>query len=118
MIIPEHNGVPSMKTGLTVPSQPSMISSSPRFDPTVQAKAILAAASAAPAKSASEPDRLATSGAQALSAALHDQPEIRPEVVERGRALAADPNYPSAEILLDISRRILASPDPADDTNV
>ncbi len=117
MIIPEQNGVPSVKTGLTVPNQPSMISSSPRFDPTAQAKAILAAASTTPAKASARPDRLATSGASVLSAALHDQPEIRPEVVARGRALAADPNYPPADVLLNISRRIVASPDPADDPN-
>jgi hypothetical protein len=35
--------------------------------------------------------------------------------VERGRALAADPAYPSPEIIKRISEQIVRSPDPADE---
>jgi hypothetical protein len=30
---------------------------------------------------------------------LQNKPEIRPEVLARGRALAADPNYPTPAII-------------------
>jgi hypothetical protein len=42
---------------------------------------------------------------------LQQVPEIRPEVVERARALAADPTYPSAAIINRISAAIVSSPD-------
>jgi hypothetical protein len=37
--------------------------------------------------------------AEKLMEAIRNEPETRAEVVERGRALVADPNYPSAEQL-------------------
>lgn len=60
------------------------------------------------------PDQLSTENAAHLRAALLRQPEIRPEVVERGRALAADPSYPSPDILKHVSAVILKTPDLSD----
>ena len=39
--------------------------------------------------------------------ALRDQPEIRPEVVARGKELLNDPNYPSKEIVDSIAKLIV-----------
>jgi hypothetical protein len=50
-----------------------------------------------------------------LSAALANQPEIRPDVVARGQALANDPTYPSASILSKVAAAIVASPDLSED---
>ncbi|MBC7368209.1 MAG: hypothetical protein H7343_15585 [Undibacterium sp.] len=60
-------------------------------------------------------DTLNTESAAALRRALAEQPEIRPEVVERARALAADPGYPSAAIIQRVSEQILGSPDLSED---
>ncbi len=95
-----------------------MIPSSSRLDPTIQAQALAAADRAAPPKAATPAEHLSRPGVEALRTALQSQPEVRPEVVARGRALAADPAYPSSAILQDISRRILQSPDPAEDSGV
>jgi hypothetical protein len=62
-----------------------------------------------------QPDRISTQGAAYLSSALASQPEVRPEEVARGAALAADPNYPSASIIKSIAGAILASPDLSED---
>jgi hypothetical protein len=59
-------------------------------------------------------DRFSPENSKALQAALTEQPAIRPEVVARGRELAADPSYPSASILRKVSEVILHSPDPLD----
>ncbi|MBI3885839.1 MAG: hypothetical protein HY302_08960 [Opitutae bacterium] len=56
-------------------------------------------------------DHLSTAHSQALSAALARTPEARPEVVARGKALAADPSYPSAEIIGRVSALIVRSAD-------
>lgn len=42
-------------------------------------------------------------------------PNTRPEVVERGRKLAADPAYPSIDIIWHISAEIVGSLDLAHD---
>ena len=60
------------------------------------------------------PDRFSPESSAALKSALARQPAIRPEVVARARALAADPSYPSPEILRKVGEIILGSPDPAD----
>jgi hypothetical protein len=59
-------------------------------------------------------DTLSTSQSATLQAALLRQPEIRPDAVARGKALAADPNYPSAAVIRQISAAIVASPDPSE----
>jgi hypothetical protein len=51
-------------------------------------------------------DQLATDFSRHVREALASIPEIRPEIVERGRQLRADPNYPSLEIVTEIARRI------------
>lgn len=56
-------------------------------------------------------DKFSAESSAALRVALTRLPEVRPEVVERGRALAADPNYPSQDILRQVGERILKSPD-------
>ncbi len=58
-----------------------------------------------------KPDQISTDSAAYLKSALASQPEVRPEVVARARALAADPNYPSTSIIRSVASQILASPD-------
>jgi hypothetical protein len=60
-------------------------------------------------------DSVSTANADDLRSALASQPEIRPDMVARGRALAADPSYPSAELLKRVAGVILNSPDLSDD---
>ena len=60
-------------------------------------------------------DRLSTAAAEQLQTALASQPEIRPEVVARGRALAADPDYPSAAVIRRVATLIVNSPDLSED---
>ncbi len=61
------------------------------------------------------PDQISTESAAFLQTALKNQPEVRPEVVARARALAADPTYPSAEVIKHIAGKILAAPDLSED---
>ena len=63
----------------------------------------------------SQRDRLSTGAAEQLQTALANQPEIRPEVVARGRALAADPNYPSMAVIRNVAATIVNSPDLSED---
>jgi hypothetical protein len=114
IISPEPNGVPSMKTGLTVTTPSSMIQPTSPSDAAGRAKALQAAATRTSLPSNATSDRLSTAGIDQLRAALKAQPEIRPEAVERGRALAADPAYPSPDIIRHISAQIVGSPDLAD----
>jgi hypothetical protein len=60
-------------------------------------------------------DSISTDNVDGLRTALSNQPEIRPDVVARGLALAADPNYPSADVLKSVASAILNSPDPSED---
>lgn len=62
-------------------------------------------------------DHFSADRAEALRVSLRREPEIRPEVVARGRELAADPAYPSREILTRIGRAILAAPDLTEDAS-
>lgn len=59
-------------------------------------------------------DRFSPEQTATLQTELARQPAIRPEVVERARALAADPGYPSPAILRKVGEVILNSPDPLD----
>ncbi len=61
------------------------------------------------------PDQLSTESANFLRGELSRQPEVRPEVVERARALVRDPNYPSPAILKQVGAMILSSPDLSED---
>jgi hypothetical protein len=60
-------------------------------------------------------DSVSTANADDLRSALASQPEIRPDVVARGKALAADPNYPSADLLKRMAGAILGAPDLSED---
>jgi hypothetical protein len=60
-------------------------------------------------------DQISTQSATSLRTALANQPEVRPEVVARARALAADPGYPSVSIMKSVASQVLASPDLSDD---
>lgn len=82
----------------------------PRPDPGAQP-------TARPAARLARGDNFSAEGAATLRAALRSQPDIRPEVVARGRELAADPSYPSREILTRIGRAILAAPDLTEDAS-
>lgn len=54
---------------------------------------------------------MSTENAEFLRAELARQPEIRPEVVERARGLAADSAYPPVEVARHVAAQILAAPD-------
>jgi hypothetical protein len=112
---PEPNGVPSTKTGLTVTTPSAMIQSTSLSDAAGRAKALQAVNSSASVRVPAKNDRLSTAGTNHLRAALKAYPEIRPEVVARGRTLAADPAYPSPEIIQQISAQIVRSPDLSND---
>jgi len=56
---------------------------------------------ASAAKNAAAPDSFASSNA--LERAVRNLPASRPEALAQARALAADPNYPSPDILRQIS---------------
>ena len=60
-------------------------------------------------------DSLSLSQADGLRQALAGQPEVRPEMVAKGLALAADPDYPSKAIIQRIAQAIVDSPDPSED---
>jgi hypothetical protein len=60
-------------------------------------------------------DSVSTGNVDGLRTALAAQPEIRPEVVARGQALAADPDYPPAAVLQRVASLILDAPDPSED---
>ena len=49
-------------------------------------------------------ETLSSAGADSLRAALAATPEIRPEVVARGKELARDVNYPPRAIIEDLAR--------------
>ena len=68
-----------------------------------------------PPAAAGPADQIHIDKAAALRASLQQVPEVRPEVVERARALAADPAYPSADIIGKISAAIVNSPDLSED---
>jgi len=63
------------------------------------------------ARSKAAPEQLATALSSSVRKNLASIPEIRPEVVERGRRLLADPNYPSCEIANAIARRLSGLPE-------
>jgi hypothetical protein len=56
-------------------------------------------------------DRVSTPGSTSLRSALAATPAIRPEVVERAKALALDPNYPPLQIIERVARLIAQSED-------
>ena len=61
-------------------------------------------------------DQLSTDKAAFLKAELQRQPEVRPDVVARGKALAADPNYPSMATIKNVAQQILSAPDLSEES--
>lgn len=92
-----------------------MINSTSPSDRSAHANPIETASARANRTPPDQPDRLAIDRLPQLRQALLRQPEIRPEVVERGRMLAADTNYPSSDILRQIGGLLLAAPDLSED---
>jgi len=39
---------------------------------------------------------------------LQEQPDIRPEAVERAKAMASDPNYPSAAMISKLAKLVIS----------
>lgn len=54
---------------------------------------------ATPTQTSSPKEPLQSTKHERLMEALRNEPEVRATEVERGKALAADPNYPSDDIL-------------------
>lgn len=52
--------------------------------------------------------QLTTGRNERMKAALMNEPAVRPEVIERAKRLAADPNYPSPDILAKIAEKFIA----------
>ncbi len=90
-----------------------MINSASSSDRVLRPEGVVLHAKTAPA-GGQAPDRFNPENTAALRSALAGQPEIRPEVVARARALAADPAWPTPEILRAVGSVILNSPDPLD----
>ena len=92
-----------------------MISSTSSPDRTPRPDLVSATGQASTRHAAARPDHMSTENAEFLRAELTRQPEIRSEVVERARALAADPNYPPIEVARHVAAQILAAPDLSED---
>lgn len=92
-----------------------MINSTTSTDRTASAETISAQGNPATRPTAPRTDLLSTENVAFLRAELNRQPEIRPEVLERARALAIDPNYPSRETMQKLAGMMLNSPDLSDD---
>lgn len=92
-----------------------MINSTTSTDRAAHADAVAAPGQPGPKALTPRPDQLSTDSANFLREALGRQPEIRPEVVERAKALLSDPNYPSLETLKQVSGIILNAPDLSED---
>jgi hypothetical protein len=111
------NGVPQTPSQrLTVNNAEPMINSTSSSDRTSRTDAV----TPGPQKTAGHgiiADNFSAEQSAALREALARQPDIRPEVVARGRALAADPSYPSPEILRKVSAAILSAPDLTEDVS-
>ncbi|MCX6953344.1 MAG: hypothetical protein NTV51_14415 [Verrucomicrobia bacterium] len=88
-----------------------MISSASSPDRAARPDLVSQAGPSSPRPYTPRPDQISTDSADYLRGALQRQPAVRPEVVERARAMVADPNYPSPEIIKRVAEQIVASPD-------
>jgi hypothetical protein len=79
------------------------------------AAALLSASKSAVRPQTPGQDSLSLGQADGLRHALASQEEIRPDMVEKGRALAADPNYPPSSVIRSLAQAILQSPDLSED---
>ncbi len=95
-----------------------MIHSASSSSPSARNDAIAAAATPSASRASREPtDQIHIDKAGVLRTSLQQVPEVRSEVVERARALAADPAYPSDDIIRQISAAIVNSPDLSEDAS-
>lgn len=95
-----------------------MIHSASSSPGNVRPETALAATAHTASKALRRPsDQIHIDKAASLRASLQQVPEIRPEVVERARALAADPAYPSDDIIRNVSAVIVNSPDLSEDNS-
>jgi hypothetical protein len=66
-----------------------------------------------PSRSTPEPkmlsDRVSLTNSSALEQALGNSPASRPDMVERAKALIADPNYPSSDTLSAVSLHLASA---------
>jgi len=90
-----------------------MINSTSKTEPLPRTEAI---GGKTPATSGSvqrslETDSLSAANRETLQTALQQQPEVRPDVVERGQKLAVAGNYPPLEIIRQLSKLLLSSTD-------
>lgn len=92
-----------------------MINSTSSTERAVAATPLAAATPSTPRQPVQRPDQISTESAEYLRTSLASQPEVRADVVERAKALAADSNYPSAAILHRIAGMIVNSPDLSED---
>jgi hypothetical protein len=93
-----------------------MIQSTSSSDRAARASALSAdPQKSAAVQTASSRDSLSTDKAEQLRSALANVPEVRPEVVAQGQALAADSSYPSASIIKSVASLIVNSPDLSED---
>ena len=94
-----------------------MITSTTSTDRAARPEILSAPSQSAERVQAPRPDRISTESAAFLRSELQRQPEIRPEVVARARALAEDPSYPPPEAIQKIAEQILGSPDLSEDAS-
>ena len=95
-----------------------MIHSASSSSPSARNDAIAAAANTTASRASRGPtDQIHIDKTAVLRAGLQQVPEVRLEVVERARALAADPAYPSDDIIRQVSAAIVNSPDLSEDAS-
>lgn len=92
-----------------------MISSASSPDRTPRTDLVSAPGQSTSRPTPPRPDQISTDHAEFLQGELKRQPEVRPEVVERARGLAADATYPPVEVSRHVASLILASPDLSED---
>jgi len=93
-----------------------MINTTSKTDSLLRTEAIAGQISrpAVPAPRPADTERLSASSQETLQAALSAQPEVRPEVVARGRELAVNASYPPLAIIQKLSELLTESADLAE----
>ncbi len=61
-----------------------------------------------------ETDRLNATSQETLQAVLREQPEVRPETLERAQKLVVDANYPPKDIIRRLSELLIRTADLAE----
>lgn len=67
------------------------------------------ASTPAAAPTTSEPDPVDVRRVNTLLVMLENKPQVRPEVLARGRALAADPTYPPPDIINKLAGMVIGN---------